>query len=312
MISENNSIISGDDTLPSMTSLLAFEAAAKQSSFAEAARQLGRTPSAVSHAIKDLENLLGTVLFARVGRSVQLTEVGTEYFQSVQDMLEGLRFAGQKLKRAADKHIIRISALPFFTSTVLLPHLDAFEAMHPEYDLRLETSNTYANVANGDVDVAIRFGGKDTQGLFVKRLMSIAGQPIAAPSYLEKAGSLEHLSDLQHHTIIHVRQDPNAWSNWFRSLGGLELNPKRELMFDSILGAIDAVKAGQGIALAMHPLICADPAYGSMLLPVLNRSHTHIADYNFVCRRQSREDRKIRYTLNWLETHLENMTSEIN
>lgn len=307
MINENNSTIRSGGVLPSMASLLAFEAAAKQSSFADAAQQLGRTPSAISHAIKELESLLGTVLFARVGRSVRLTEAGAEYLQAVRSTLENLRFAGQKLKRTADKHVIRISALPFFTSTVLLPHLASFEAKHPEYDLRLETSNTYANVANGEVDIAIRFGGKNTQGLFVKRLMSIVGQPITSLRYLEKTDQLHQPADLKNHTLIHVRQDSDAWEVWLQSQSCFDLKPKKELMFDSILGAVDAVKAGHGIALAMYPLICAEPGYGSELLPVLSRPETQWTDYNFVCRRQSCEDKKIRHTLNWLEALLADM-----
>ncbi|MEO1188898.1 MAG: LysR family transcriptional regulator, partial [Pseudomonadota bacterium] len=79
MINEKNSLQNVSGAIPSMAALLAFEAAARCGSFADAAKQLGRTPSAVSHAIRDLEDRVGETLFERRGRSVTLTEAGAAY-----------------------------------------------------------------------------------------------------------------------------------------------------------------------------------------------------------------------------------------
>ena len=287
-----------------MAGLQAFSAAAHTLSFAAAARKLGRTPSAISHAIRDLELRLGTPLFERVGRAVRLTQAGTDYAEAVDAALATLSAAAQELRNRSDDHIVRISALPFFTSAVLLPNLNRFETQNPGYELRIETSNAYADVASGEVDIAIRFGRRSREGLFQKPLIKVTGQPIAAPSYLAKAPKLDRPEDLFAHDLIHVRPNGDAWPDWAESQGLEALRGKTSLVFDSILGALDAVKAGRGVALSMAPLIETYPGYGHAFVPVLPQGARSGLSYDFVCRRISRDDRKIQRVLAWLEDSL--------
>ncbi len=292
-----------------MPALQAFEQAAVHSSFADAARDLGRTPSAISHAIKKMEERLGTTLFERVGRSVRLTRAGAAYLESVQTALSGLRSATRHIARDQDRYVVRVSALPFFTSTVLLPNLGRFESDHPHYDLRLETTNAYADVLNGDVDVALRFGTERSRDLICKPLISVCGQPVASPAYLDSAPSLRKPADLKHHTLIHVRANERAWDEWYGAHGGDRLDATRNLSFDSILGALDAVTRGVGVALAMHPLITAYRGYGTEFVPVLKPARGYEMNYNFVCQRAAMGERKIRHTFEWLEHSIERLTT---
>lgn len=290
--------------LPSMPALQAFERAAARSSFADAARDLGRTPSAVSHAIKEMETRLGTTLFERVGRTVRLTQAGAAYLEAVKPALSNLRAATQRIARSEERNVIRISALPFFTSAVLLPNLPRFEAAHPHYDLRIETTNAYADVLNGEVDIALRFGEERNEGLVCKPLISVCGQPVASPAYLRSAAPITELADLQQHTLIHVRSNLQAWDEWYRAMGGDRLGSTGNLSFDSILGALDAATKGLGIALGMYPLISAYRGYGEDLVPVLGPAVEWSTRYNFICQRTALEDRKIQATLKWLEDSL--------
>lgn len=284
-----------------MASLQAFEAAARHLSYAEAAQELGRTPSAISHAIKDLESRLRTSLFERAGRRVKLTQSGEDYFASVQSTLLALQTATRRIQNQSDDHIVRISALPFFTSAVLLPNLSRFERDNPRLELRIETSNAYADILNGEADIGIRFGSEHSDDLYRKPLMEVWGQPVAAPSYLATAPRAENAQDLNDHTLLHVRPDLSAWQSWGQSNGVEDLRGGQALTFDSILGAIDAVKAGSGIALAMAPLIETYPGYGTAFVPVLPPGQKQAATYHFVCRKTAAEDLKIRRTLAWLE-----------
>jgi len=305
---ENNSLKGTPISLPSMTGLQAFEAAARSASYAAAAQELGRTPSAISHAIKDLEARLGTPLFERAGRTVKLTRDGAEYLGSVQGALETLKMATQRLLQKGGDNVVRISALPFFTSAVLLPNLSQFEADNPKLDLRIETSNAYADILNGEADIAIRFGKEHSQNLFCKPLISVWGQPIAASSYLDSRPSIDHSNDLEAHTLIHVRANLNAWQAWGDTNGAKGLRGQKALTFDSIIGAIDAVKSGFGIALTMAPLIKSYPGYGTDFVPVLNPQKTSAAAYHFICRNNSAQDYKIRRVLKWLESAILNQT----
>ena len=146
-----------------------------------------------------------------------------------------------------------------------------------------------------------RFGQDHSQDLFCQPLVHIKGQPIASPEYLDGAPSIRAVSDLSEHTLIQVRQNRRAWRDWSASHGELELSVKRDITFESILGALDAVKSGQGIALAMAPLIEGYPGYGNEFVPVLEPSMGDGIAYNFVCRRSSVTDQKIERTLRWLE-----------
>ncbi len=292
------------ESLPSLANLQAFEAAARFASFAEGAKAIGRTPSAISHAVRDLEHRLGEPLFERVGRNVQLTPAGVEYLQDVQAALTTLHAATQRLRRRKDKNVIRISALPFFTSAVLLPNLTRFEADNPDYDLRIETSSAYADVANGEADIAIRFGAARSEHLYCEPLIEIVGQPIASPDYLASHPPIRDARELQTHTLIQVRPDTNAWQTWATSQGLERLESSNTLTFDSILGALDAVKAGRGITLAMAPLIASYPGYGRSFVSILSPGASAGFAYNFVCRRVDIEDRKIQRTLAWLRSAL--------
>ncbi len=309
MIDENNSSIQNPVSLPSMAALLAFELAASHESFARAAKEMGRTPSAVSHAIKELEDSLGVHLFERVGRVIKLTDVGRDYLAAVHKSLTDLRAATRAVQTTRDRNTIRLSALPFFTSVILLPNLNRFHTEHPGFELRLETSNAYADVLNGEADIALRFGADHSAGLECLPLIQVRGQPVASEGYLDGAPALETLEDFNQHTLLFVRQNPSAWQDWYASHGGGRLDAKNAIVFDSVLGALDAVKAGLGIAMSMQPLISAFPGYGDDIFPVFPEAQDRSRHYNFVCRRAALEERKVQVTLQWLREALSSFVS---
>lgn len=303
MIDEQYSSIDMID-LPSIQTLQAFERAATLGSFAMAARDLNRTPSAISHAIRDLEERYSVALFERVGRNVKLTAAGATYLQTARSALELLTAGTRQLVMAQQPTTVRLSALPFFTSAVLLPNYGAFERQFPKFDLRIETSNAYADVGNNEVDVAIRFGSAHSEGLAVIPLIDISGLPVCSPAYLESAPPLRSLGDLQNHTLIHVSQNADAWRSWVWSHDAEQPACTSSLRFDSILGALDAAKRGMGIVLAMDPIIRSYPSFGTELVPALDIPGGETHTYNFVCRKSSLQSRKIRNTLSWMKQSL--------
>lgn len=302
MKDENNSPATSIVNVPSLPSLQAFEASARNGSFARAAQELGRTPSAISHALKDLEARLGVTLFVRSGRAIQLSAAGEEFLVPVQDALQTIQHATRRLQRRTDDRIVRVSALPFFTSTILLPNLTRFQAENPSYDLRIETSSTYANIVNGDADIAIRFGSAYSEDLHSEPLLSVQGQPVASPRYMSEAPQLKSAQDLKNHTLLNIHQSPDAWKAWGISQGISDLQGNGHLVFDSILGALDAAKAGLGIALAMDPLIRSYAGYGDTIIPILQPSGAAAQSYNFVCEEARLHDQKIQRTLRWLRS----------
>jgi LysR family glycine cleavage system transcriptional activator len=153
--------------IPPLTALLAFERAASQLSFRRAARDLALSPSAISHQIRGLEALFGMKLFVRGARSVRLTTDGARYLAKVSGALTALHEVGREmLRHRRDRGgELWISALPFLTSTVLIPALADFKRRNPELMLRIEATHQYADFNSSPVDVAIRYGREHSTGL---------------------------------------------------------------------------------------------------------------------------------------------------
>ena len=306
MIDEKYSSIGSSRLLPSMQALKAFERAATLGSYVAAAEELGRTPSAVSHAVKDLERRFGIALFERTGRSIKLTDAGEDYLVTAQQALSSLRNGALRIRRATDQNMVRVSALPFFTSSILMPNYASFETDNPNLDLRIETTNSYADVGNNEVDIAIRFGTAHTRGLELIPLLQIKAQPICAPGLLENPDP--SYDNLFNQTLIHVSQDPNAWNDVFSSLGQAGFSAEHNLTFDSTLVALDAVKGGLGIGLSMSPMIESYPGFSAEFVPASPPCEGRTGMYYIVCRKESTETDKIRRTIAWLEKSVEPYT----
>ena len=169
--------------IPPLTALLAFERAATQLSFRRAARDLALSPSAISHQIRGLEEQFGIKLFIRGARSVRLTADGERYFAKVSVALAGLQEAGRDMlrQRRDGGGELWISALPFFTSTVLLPALPDFKRRNPGQTLRIEATHQYADFNASRVDVAIRYGREHSTGLKFEPLVAVSGLPVCPP-----------------------------------------------------------------------------------------------------------------------------------
>src|SRR6202171_375427 len=174
--------------IPPLTALLAFERAAAQLSFRRAARDLSLSPSAISHQIRGLEAQFGVKLFVRGARSVRLTVEGERYFANVSVALAALQDASREMLRHRRDigSELWISALPFFTSTVLIPALPDFNRRNPGLTLRIEATHQYADFNASRVDVAIRYGREHSTGLKFEPLGAVKGLPVCAPALVRR------------------------------------------------------------------------------------------------------------------------------
>lgn len=288
-------------TLPSMAALQAFERTAALGSLSAAAAEMGRTPSALSHAIKGLEERLGVSLFERSGRAISLTPAGKNYLGQVGPALRDLSLATSALINAQNAERVRVSALAFFTSTVLIPRLDAFRAAFPRIDLRIETTHRFANVQQGEADIAIRFGKHRDSSLVCEPLLAIRAVPVASRAYLETHGKPGHPRELGEHMLIHVTQQADAWKAWHQAAGVDEPREASEdLVMDSVAGALDAARGGLGISLAMFPLFSQSPDYVSALVPLMDDITGPTEHYYAVYAKSSAGRRSVVLTLQWL------------
>jgi LysR family glycine cleavage system transcriptional activator len=286
--------------IPPLTALLAFERAASQLSFRRAARDLSLSPSAISHQIRGLEQQFGVKLFVRGARSVRLTADGERYLAKVSGALAALQDASRDMLRHRRDigSELWISALPFFTSTVLIPALPDFKRRHPATTLRIEATHQYADFNASRVDVAIRYGREHSTGLKFEPLIAVKGLPVCAPA-LVKAG-LRAPEDLSRQVLIHITTQPQAWPAWLKEAGLSHLAPRGHLWLDSVPSMLEAAEHGLGVTLAMAPLIKARPGFGKKLVAPFTFEPAHSETIYLVSRTEQARDRRIAAVRRWI------------
>ena len=143
--------------LPPLNAVRAFEAAARHSSFNQAAEELHVTPSAVSHQVRALEDFLGVRLFERLSRRVKLTTHGESLQPAVGAALDQIAAAVQRLSSVEDD-TITLSVSPTFAMEWLIPRLVNFQTEHPEFSVKLVTALDVPDFSQTDADLAIALG----------------------------------------------------------------------------------------------------------------------------------------------------------
>ena len=283
------------DELPPLTALRAFHVAGRLGSFQAAARALLVTPSAVSHQIRSLEEWLGTPLFARGARRIELTKAGRALLRDADAAFARIATASKRLRVSSAKQL-RVSALPLITGAWLIPRLHRFEAKHPGISLEIETTNRISDLDRDGVDVAIRNLRAPTPGLVAKKLLDVSGVPVCAPKLL---ATLKTPADLARHTLIHVTARPDAWGEWLKGAGAPVLKGKRDLSFDTVPAALDAAAQGHGVALGMHPLVWEAQAAKDLVVPFAPKVDSG-SSYYVVHRRADGGRAEVRAFVDWL------------
>ena len=249
--------------LPPLNSLRAFEAAARHLSFKRAADELNVTPAAVSHQIRALEEYCGTQLFRRMTRALRLTDAGQAALPLLRDGFDKLADAAEAMKVEGRVGILTVSVAPSFGAKWLVPRLERFGTAHPEFDVRIDATDTLANFAGDGVDVALRYGRGTYRNMRAECLMAEVAFPVCSPRLLESGPPLRMPDDLRSHTLIHVQwkmEDdavPN-WRMWLRAAGVDGVDPERGPRFSADSMAVDAAIEGQGVALAGAALVDGD------------------------------------------------------
>ena len=183
------------------THLDAFVASADEGSFSAAARRLGITPPAVSKSVARLETGLGVRLFQRSTRSLSLTEEGERLYRQVRLPWVEIGDALGELRQGAGKPAgtLKVAMAPTVGRTYIVPLLEAFMQRYPDIVPDLHFDNRQVDLIAEGFDVAIGGGIELTDGLVARELAKVSVVLVAAPSYLEKAGTPMAPADLSRH-----------------------------------------------------------------------------------------------------------------
>ncbi|WP_136255115.1 LysR substrate-binding domain-containing protein [Onishia niordana] len=232
-----------------LPTLRAFEAAARHGSFSAAADELHVTAAAVSHRIKALEKSLGLRLFERKVRGVVLTEAGVRYQARIAEAFTLIDRATRELSQPSLDGPLRVSAPQAFLQHSLMPRVGELLHRHPGLDLTLMGDNRLADLRDGKVDLAIRFGTGNYLGLHVAPLLDDAITVLApslgdgVPDDWRKACFIEDASALPTEPWSH-------WRPWWREAGLHAPQELRRLTVSDSGLALAACRKGLGLCLS--------------------------------------------------------------
>ena len=250
--------------IPPLPALRAFESVARQGSLRLAAEELHVTHGAVSHQIKFLQQALGVELLVRQGRGVVLTPAGQRLAPALGDALSRLAQVIEAAQPGAQDKPLRISVLPSFAAKWLLPRLSAFMAEHPNIALTLDANISVVNLHSTGIDLAFRYGPGQWPGVQAERLMGEEMLAVCSPSY--RNGKLPtRPRDLLRHPLLRD-ESTRAWHDWFRAAGVSGVVPKPAMAYSDAGLLLQAVLAGQGVALVRSVLAHDDIVAGRLVV----------------------------------------------
>ena len=250
--------------------LAAFAVVAEHGSFTRAAAELGMSQSALSHALKALEERLGVRLLSRTTRSVSTTEAGETLLRSLRPALDeissGVNAVGAL--RGKPSGTVRVTATKHAVSSVVMPVLPRFLASHPDIRLDIIVDDNLTDIVADRIDAGIRFGDIVEKDMIAVRIgPDIRMAVVGAPSYFADHSVPKTPRDLAGHRCINYRHVRTgglyAWD--FEEKGRpFEVRVEGPLVFNNAELTREAALAGQGIAYVYADEVAADIRAGRL------------------------------------------------
>jgi DNA-binding transcriptional LysR family regulator len=182
----------------------AFAKVVAHGSYAEAARELGLTRSAVSKAVMELEQLLGARLLDRTTRRVSPTEAGRAYYERCVDIVASVEEAELQVSRLHDepRGVLKINGPMSFGALYLGPAIADFMAAYADLKVELTLNDRFIDPIEEGFDVTVRIATLADSSLIARKLAPARRVLVAAPEYLTRNGEPREPDDLLHHRCL--------------------------------------------------------------------------------------------------------------
>ena len=228
---------------PSLNLLIAFESAARHLSFKLAAEELFVTPSAISHQVRALEQLIEIPLFIRLNRSLQLTDEGLNYFNQISGAINIIQQATNELTNRLNESRLTIHCMPYFKHKYLLPNINQIKSLWPNTEVVIESSTEFRSISavkNNQIEIAIRHGKTDDHHCY-HELTPIFISPISA-------------KDKNNNTLITLKGDELSWQKWQQEWNE-GISHSETLIADNMLSLLEMTKQSLGFAMGYFPIM---------------------------------------------------------
>ncbi len=246
----------------------AFAKVVAHGSYAEAARALGLTRSAVSKAVMELEQLLGARLLDRTTRRVSPTEAGLSYYERCLDILARVEETELQVSRLHDepKGVLKINAPMSFGMLYLGDAIAAFMRAYPDLKVEMILTDRFIDPVEEGVDVTIRIAELADSSLIARKLAPTRRVVVASPEYLAAHGAPATPDDLTAHRWLGYSATTMLQRWTYGRPDGTTGSVALTLALCSNNGHIlrDAVLAGEGICELPTFLVGCDIAAGRL------------------------------------------------
>ncbi|AWB25060.1 LysR family transcriptional regulator [Methylobacterium currus] len=259
-----NSQVSAMRNLPPLSSLRAFEAAARLGSVTKAANELGRTHGAVSRQVRALQDQAGTALFEKAGTGLRLTPAGEAFRAVVAGVLDDLERGYLRLRDAGRGANVHLACGATFAMRWLVPRLSGFYRERPTVQVRLSMTSARETRDDG-ADLVLTWDRlahpirDETRAI---RLGDVAFGAVCAPDYLVRVENRRIAAETR---IVH-EYTPHSWPAW-EAATGMRVAAERDIAFPHNGLCIEAALSGLGVALVEQVLVRDDLAAGRLVAP---------------------------------------------
>jgi DNA-binding transcriptional LysR family regulator len=250
--------------------LEAVVAVARRGGFRAAARDLGMSSSALSHAVAGLEARLGVRLFDRTTRSVALSAAGEQFIAQVAPALAQIHTAIEDVDQHRDRPsgTLRLNTALGAGRMILKPLILEYLRRYPEMKVELVTDSRLIDLVEGGFDAGFRLQeALPADMIAIPFSRSIRSIVVGSPGYFEGRARPKVPSDLMQHDCIRMRMASGAVYHWeFEKRGeAVEIDVPGVLTLDEMSLMYEAALAGAGLLLITEQMVAADLAAGRLI-----------------------------------------------
>ena len=254
--------------IPSARGLLVFEAAARTGSFTAAAAEFNVSQPSISRSVAELEAAMGTRLFERRARGLELTADGSDLFEVVGEAVGRITDTVQAIRQRqnAAKSIVTLSMSSSFVAHWLLPRLGEFHAAFPEIDIRFDLIPGILRGMPDNVDLATRIVEENDPRYHRWPLAPEIIFPVCSPAYLTARGRLDHAGDGSGHVFLWLTD--HALPEWGRQWGNVAHRSRSKGVWHALTDysvILQAALNGEGIAVGWLSVVSSALLKGTLV-----------------------------------------------
>lgn len=286
--------------IPPLRAIKAFEASARLLSFTLASQELHVTQAAISHQIKNLEQLIGVKLFERFNRSLKLTFEGRLYLVSISNALESIEKATRQLKNRDSSGTLNISVMPSFATKWLSKRIWRFQQHNKNLDVRISAFEWLTDFKKDDCDIAIRYSANPNYpGLKSELFLDEEVFPVCSQQLYDSYQGDLNPERLLKANLYHEDFASEDWHDWLAAAGVETTSQLRGTRFSHMASVLEAVENNQGFALGRTTLVQDDINRGLLVAPFKEKIKSDMS-YYLVYPENNEGDQKLQIIRHWL------------